>query len=129
MVGAACAKSTQLAGPLGTCKGESVLVVTIVRDHSAVGRQCATQDRQNLRYDVFTIGSRCVLQASERSTLLILMAGDKFAHLIDGVDAIEVAFSLRPTPSKESVAPQENPFNPGLSRTAFSSSSANSNPG
>ncbi len=111
MVGAACAERAQLARPLGAGKGQRVLVVSIVRDHSTIGGQRATQCRQNLRSHLLAIRSRRVLRAAEERTLLTLMFSDKLAHLVDGVDAVQIALALRRAPGKQPVAAKKNPVN------------------
>ena len=47
-------------------------------------------------------------------TFLRLMLEDEFAHLIDGVNAVQIAFALRRSPGEQAVAAENQAFSTGI---------------
>src|SRR5580698_7794103 len=55
-----------------------------------------------------------MLHSSEHRTFFLLMFGYEFAHLIDGADTAEIAFTLRGAPGKQSVAAKNQTIAAGM---------------
>jgi len=83
-------------------------MIRVMRDDSAIRGQSATQSGKNFRGDLYAVRAGLMFQSSKEPAFLSLMLGDKFAHLVDGVNAAEVAVALRHSPGEEAVAAEQN---------------------
>src|ERR1700736_911690 len=55
-----------------------------------------------------------MLDSAEKRTLLRLMLQNEFTHLIDGVNAVQVAIVLRHSPGEKSVSAENKAFGAGI---------------
>ena len=55
-----------------------------------------------------------MLDAAKQGLFLRLMLEDEIAHLIDGVNAVQVTFALGHSPSEQSVAAKDEAFRAGI---------------
>ena len=94
-------------------------MIRVVRDDSAVRGDNAAQSGKNLRGDLYAVGAGGMFQSAEERAFLALMFGDEFAHLVDGVNAAEVAVALRHAPGEEAVAAQQNSVDAGIFADGF----------
>src|SRR5579864_2803268 len=83
-------------------------MVCVMCDDSPVRGQSATQSGQYLRSHLNAVSAERMFQAAKKRAFLALMFGDEFPHLVDGVNAAEVAVALRHAPGKQPVATQQN---------------------
>ena len=51
-----------------------------------------------------------MLDSAEKLTFLRLMLENEFAHLVDGVNAVQVALALRHSPGEQAVAAENDAF-------------------
>src|SRR5260370_28269304 len=110
MIGTTCAQLAQIFRPLGTSKDQGILVIGVMRDHALIGRHDPTKRGKNLGGDGAAIGKRCMLLSAKKRPTLRLMLQDELAHLIDGADAVQIAFPLCCAPGKQTMAAKQYPF-------------------
>src|ERR1700757_342757 len=55
-----------------------------------------------------------MLNPAEQRAFLRLMLLDEFTHLVDGLDAVQIAFPLRHSPREEAVASEDQAFDAGV---------------
>ena len=85
-----------------------------MRDDSAVRGDRAAQRGKNLRSDSLAVLNRGMLNSTELRAFLGLMLLDEFAHLVDGVDAVQIAVALRHSPREQAVASKDQAFDAGV---------------
>src|ERR1700721_3443713 len=89
-------------------------MIRVMRDDSAVRRDNAAQTGKNLGGDLQAVRAGVMFQTPKEVAFLALMFGDEFAHLIDSVNAAEVAVALRHTPGEEAVAAEQDSIDAGI---------------
>src|ERR1035438_8363038 len=102
MVGTTCSQGSQLPRPFRPREGERVGIIGVVSDYTAIRRQSAAQCRQNLNRYILAVGKRRMLEPAEQNPLLRLMLLNKPTHLVDGMEAVQIALALRRTPGEQS---------------------------
>src|SRR5579864_168319 len=85
-----------------------------MRDDSTVRGDRAAQCGKNLRGDGLAVLNRQVLNSTELRAFLGLMLLNEFSHLVDGVDAVQIAVALRHSPREQSVASKDQAFDAGV---------------
>ena len=85
-------------------------MIGVVRHHAAIRRNDAAQRRKNLSRNALAILNRSMLDSAEQGTFFRLMLQDEFAHLVDGVNAVQVAIALRGSPGEQPVAAKNQAF-------------------
>ena len=55
-----------------------------------------------------------MFEAAEQWAGFRLMRGDEIAHLVDGPDAVRVAFVVRASPGEEAVTTEQDTIAPGM---------------
>src|SRR5579864_161851 len=85
-------------------------MVGVMRHDSAVRGDRAAQCRKNLHGDGLAVLNRWMLDSTEQRAFLGLMLLDEFPHLVDGVDAVQVAVPLRHAPREQAVASEDQAF-------------------
>src|SRR5580704_13559263 len=85
-----------------------------MRDDSAVRGDRAAQRRKNLRGDGLAVLNWRMLDPAKQRTLLCLMLLNEFSHLVDGVDAVQIAVPLRHSPREQAVASEDQAFDAGV---------------
>src|SRR5580693_7942554 len=83
-------------------------MIRIMSEHSTIRAQSSAQGRQNLCCHFPAIWARCMFQSAEDRALTVLVFCNKLTHLVNRVNAAEIAFALAHTPSKEAVPAEEN---------------------
>src|SRR5579864_2681688 len=83
-----------------------------MRDNSTIGRNDTAQCRQDLSSDSFAVLDRSVGNATEQRSICRLMFEDEFAHLVDGVNTVQVTIALRHPPREKSVATEDQALCP-----------------
>src|SRR5437868_2176534 len=101
MVRTARAEGRQFLGPFAIGELKRIRIIREVSDNRTIGGHCAAKRRQDGGGDVLSIGQRFTPNATEQSTLFLLMFSDEFAHLVDGPDAVPVALALRIAPCEQ----------------------------
>ena len=110
MVWTTGAERTQLFRPLRPREIQGVFVVGIVCDHAAIRGDNSPQRGQYLDCDALAILRGVVLDSAERHPCLRTMLQNEVAHLVDGVNAVQVTIALRRSPGKQSVAAENQTF-------------------
>src|ERR1700677_2832347 len=119
MVWATCTERTQLLRPLRSSEGQSIFVVSIVGDNAAVRGRRSSKCRQNLGCYVLAILNRDVLDSAEQRALLRLMFKNELAHVVNGVNAVQIALALRLSPGKQAMAAKNQAFRSGIVPDCF----------
>ncbi len=83
-------------------------------DDAPVGRHDAAQCRKDLRGNRHAAGNRRMLLASKERARLRLMFDNKFTHLVDGADAVQVTFALGFAPGKQTVTAEQRSVAAGI---------------
>src|SRR6185437_11720712 len=82
-------------------------MISEVSDHAAVRRDYAAKGREDFGSDLCAICCRGTRNSAKQGTFFLLMFPDKFAHLIDGANAVEITFALRVAPSEQAVTAKD----------------------
>src|ERR1035438_4172458 len=114
MVGTTCSQGSQLPRPFRPREGERVGIIGVVSDYTAIRRQSAAQCRQNLNRYILAVGKRRMLEPAEQNPLLRLMLLNKLTHLVDGMEAVQIALALRRTPGEQTVAAKNDAVGPRI---------------
>ena len=117
-------------GPRRVCKRQRIVRLIPVRDRcagSTTPRREATAGSGGGR---LAIDGRCHRRPAKcRAIRAARVLLDELAHLIDGLEAVQVAGLLRVAPREQAVAAEQDAVAPGLASTARRSISASSKPG
>src|ERR1700694_2713418 len=81
-----------------------------MRDHTAIRGHYSPECGQNLDRDFLAILGRAMLRSAEQGTFFRLMPQNKFAHLVDGLNAVQITIALRHSPGEQSVAAENEAF-------------------
>src|ERR1700674_3773566 len=108
MVGATGAEGAQFLRPLRAGKGKRVFVVGVVGDDAAVRRQRSAQRRQDLSCYFPAITNCRMTETAEECVPLALVRQNELTHLVDGVNAAEIAIALRGAPGEQPVPAEQN---------------------
>ncbi len=114
MVGATCAERAQFFRPLRAGKGQRVFVVGVVGDDATVRGESSAQSRQDLSRHFPAMLNCRMYETAEKCALLALVGQNKFAHLVDRVNAVEIAIALRCAPCEQPVTAEKNAVGPGV---------------
>src|SRR5580692_8572232 len=88
-------------------------------EHSTIRGQCSAQGWQNLCCHSPAIWARRMFQSAEDRALSVLVFCNKLTHLVNRVNAAEIAFALGRAPSKEAVPAEENPIDSRILTDSF----------
>src|SRR5438045_2372436 len=83
-------------------------------NHTPIRRQCSPKCRQYLRGYVLAIASRSMHNSAEERILFRLMPQDEFTHLIDCMNAVQIAIALRRAPGKQAVPAKNEALRAGI---------------
>src|SRR5258708_35542824 len=109
MIGTTGSQRREPLRPSGSGEDERVGVVGVVGDDTAVRRHRSPQRRQNLGSDIPAGDQGVMIEPAKESATLFSVRSDEFTHVIDGEDAVRVAFPLRVTPGGQAVARWQKP--------------------
>ncbi len=115
VIGAAGAQAAELLRPFRVGEGQRVVAAVVVRDHAAVRRHGAAQVWQQRAGERFAVGRGGGGGAAElRLAGALGMLLDELAHLVDGLDAADVALALRVAPGEQAVAAEDDAVAAGI---------------
>ena len=104
MVGATGAQGAQFFSPLRPGEGQGIVIVGVMSNDSAVRGNRAAQCGKYLNGDRLTIWNSRMLDSAKENALLRLVPKDELTHLINRVDAVQVALALCGAPGEQAVA-------------------------
>src|ERR1700728_1189283 len=114
MVGTTCSQGSQFPRPFRSREGQHVGNIGVVSDHTAIRRQSSAQGRQNLNRYILAVNQRRMFESAEQNPFLRLMLLNKLAHLVDGIEAVQITLALRRTPGEQTVAPKNDAVGPRI---------------
>src|SRR5215831_8585570 len=89
-------------------------MIRVMCDDPARCGDGSAERRKNLRRDSPAFLKLGMCDTPKSSVFLRLMLLDEFAHLVDGMNAVHVAFPLRHSPGKESMTSEHKAFHGGI---------------